>query len=90
MNRNNESRNDCSWFCAVMGKERVGKSNMFKHEGKIWCYTNGSADKTLRQLYDQADGVYVDGRFIKREAMKIGGITRISAKMGVARNASYI
>lgn len=89
MNRNNESRKDCKWFCDTMGMERIGTSNMFRHNNKIWCYTNGNTNNTVRQLYDTADGVYVDGCFIDRERMKVGEITRISPKMGIARNARY-
>jgi hypothetical protein len=87
--RNNESRKDCTWFCNVMGMERIGTSNMFKYQGKVWCYTNGTKNNTIRQLYDQADGAYVGGRFVSRKDMTVGEITRISAKMGVARNAKY-
>ena len=89
MGRNNESRSDFKWFCKVMEFERQGSSNMFKYKDKIWCYSIGNSSRTVRQMYDESDGVYVSGRFIERKDLRVGAITRISPSGAIARNAKY-
>lgn len=89
MSRNNDSRKDCKWFCDTMQLERVGSSNMFVYNGNIWCYAMANKDKSVRQLYEKAAGVYVNSKFIPRSQLDVGSITRISMKHGAARNAVY-
>lgn len=87
--RNNESRTDCATFVKALGASRIGTTNMFAFKGRIWCYTNGNDDQSVRQFYDMADGVCVAGVFILRKNLLIGSVTRISNTYGVARNALY-
>lgn len=87
--RNNDSRKDCKWFCEAMDLEQIGNSNMFRYGTKIWCYSIPNESKTIRQFYDIANGIYVDGNFVERRDLKIGAVTRVSPNLGKARNAAY-
>jgi len=86
MSANNTSRNNFKAFCDNNGYKRVGARNVFIKGDKRYAYVEGN--KGIRQLYEDCDGAYVNGKFYQKSQLNVLGCSRISPTGIVAYNAT--
>jgi hypothetical protein len=88
--RNNLSRQLFKGFLETTGQTRVDARNVFIHKNRKYVYVLRNNTHTIRQLYDDCAGAYVEGvGFFTRAQLQVGDVTRRSPSGIVARNARY-
>jgi hypothetical protein len=88
--RNNLSRHTFKKYCAKNGYRADGRRNVFFHNSGKWGFVIPNPSNSVRQFYDDCDGVVVHGVGVfSRSDLQIGEITRKTPDGLIARNAFY-